>query len=180
MIKAILFDIDDTLYSYKAAHEIAFARVCAYAEEALGIPPEELKRLYNEEMESMKLLVGSQAAVHNRLIRFLRILERLRLPLSSARTLDSLYWNTLIDAAVPEPGCREALESLKQSGYILGVGTNMTLDWQLVKLEKLGLLPLFSFVVSSEEAGWDWLICLRMSRWSFAMRLSSSRRVFCS
>ena len=153
MIKAILFDIDDTLYSYKAAHEVAFARVCAYAEEALGIPPEELKRLYNEEMESMKLLVGSQAAVHNRLIRFLRILERLRLPLSAARTLDSLYWNTLIDAAVPEPGCREALESLKQSGYILGVGTNMTLDWQLVKLEKLGLLPLFSFVVSSEEAG---------------------------
>ena len=153
MIKAILFDIDDTLYSYKAAHEVAFARVCAYAEEALGIPPEELKRLYNEEMESMKLLVGSQAAVHNRLIRFLRILERLRLPLSAARALDSLYWNTLIDAAVPEPGCREALESLKQSGYILGVGTNMTLDWQLVKLEKLGLLPLFSFVVSSEEAG---------------------------
>ena len=43
MIKAILFDIDDTLYSYKAAHEVAFARVCAYAEEALGIPPEELK-----------------------------------------------------------------------------------------------------------------------------------------
>ena len=41
-------------------------------------------------------------------------------------------------------------------GYILAdkwFGTNMTLDWQLVKLEKLGLLPFFSFVVSSEEAG---------------------------
>ena len=35
----------------------------------------------------------------------------------------------------------------------LGIGTNMTLDWQLVKLEKLGLLSYFSFVVSSEEAG---------------------------
>ena len=153
MIKAIIFDIDDTLYSYKRAHEIAFARMCDYAEQTLGLPAQTMAADYQAEAQAMKAYVGGQAAIHNRLIRFQRILERRKLSLSQARVLDCLYWNTLIAAAELEPGCREALEGLKQAGYILGVGTNMTLDWQLVKLEKLGLLPLMSFVVSSEEAG---------------------------
>lgn len=153
MIKAVIFDIDETLYSYKRAHAVAFARVCDFAQQELSIPPQEMKTYYDAELGTMKQQLGPQAAIHNRLIRFLRILEQKQLPLSYARVLDSLYWNTLVDAAVPEPGCIQALEELKQAGYILGVGTNMTLDWQLVKLERLGLLSYFSFVVSSEEAG---------------------------
>lgn len=153
MIKAIFFDIDDTLYSYKAAHKVAFERVCAYAEETLGISPQVLKDHYDAQMDIMKARMGHQAAIHSRLIRFLGLLEEQKKPLEYARLLDSLYWNTLIDAAVAEPGCRECLEDLKKAGYVLGVGTNMTLDWQLCKLEKLGLIQYFSYVVSSEEAG---------------------------
>ena len=42
---------------------------------------------------------------------------------------------------------------LRQRGLVTAVGTNMTLDWQLEKLSRLGLLEEFSLVVSSEEAG---------------------------
>lgn len=153
MIKAVIFDLDDTLYSWKSAHEIAFAKVCEYAGEKLNIPPQAFQESYNAEFDFVKQRLGRQASIHNRLIRFLRILEARKLPLEHADILNRLYWNTLIDVSAPEPGCPECLRALKQAGMILGVGTNMTLDWQLEKLRRLGLLSYFEFVVSSEEAG---------------------------
>ena len=41
MIKAVIFDIDNTLYSYDKAHEQAFPKLAGYAEAELGIPEAE-------------------------------------------------------------------------------------------------------------------------------------------
>lgn len=153
MIKAIIFDLDDTLYSWKATHSGAMDKVAAYVRETLKTDPEEMFSFYKAEMKQMEAEIGKQAAIHSRLIRFLRFLEHKKLPLDHAQIMDRIYWHAVLDAAVPEPGCPEALAQLKQQGYILGMGTNMTLDWQLAKLSKLNLLQFFSFIVSSEEAG---------------------------
>ena len=101
----------------------------------------------------MKDLLGSQAAIHNRMIRFLRILEKLRLPLSHAKAMNDLYWNTLLEAAQPEPHIEDCLKDLQTKGFILGIGSNMTLDWQMAKLQKLGLTDYFTVILTSEEAG---------------------------
>lgn len=153
MPKAILFDVDNTLYSETNAHSIAFAKVTDYVQANLGIDPDTWGQLCKAEMAAMKAHLGLNAAIHNRMIRFLRILEDRKLPLYHAKVLNDLYWEALIDAAQPKEGVNDALAALKKAGCILGVGTNMTLDWQMVKLQKLGLLDLFDFVVSSEEAG---------------------------
>lgn len=153
MIKAVIFDLDDTLYSWKATHTGAIDRVAVYAKQVLGADPDDLFAFYKAEMKIMEAQIGKQAAIHSRLIRFLRFLEERHLPLHHAQIMDQLYWHAILDAARPEPGCPEALAQLKQQGYILGMGTNMTLDWQLEKLSKLDLLQYFSFIVSSEEAG---------------------------
>lgn len=153
MIKAIIFDLDDTLYSWKAVHPTGMDAVSAYAKDALGADPEDLLNFYKAEAKQIQSELGKQAAIHNRLIRFLRYLEQRHLPLHHGQIMERLYWNTLLDAAKPEPGCPDALQALKQAGYILGIGSNMTLDWQMEKLKRLDLLQYFSFVVSSEEAG---------------------------
>lgn len=153
MIKAVFFDLDNTLYGEKKAHRIAFDRVCQVVSQELGIDGETWKRLCAEEMAQMKARLGNQAAIHNRMIRFLRILEKRGLPLHYAKELNDLYWNTLVSEAQPEPGVKACLEELRQRGLVTAVGTNMTLDWQLEKLSRLGLLEEFSLVVSSEEAG---------------------------
>lgn len=153
MPKAILFDVDNTLYSETNAHAIAFAKVTDYVQQHLGIGPDTWAVLYKEEMAKMKALLGLNAAIHNRMIRILRILEDRKLPLYHAKVLNDLYWEALVEAAQPEEGVKEALTALKKAGYRLGIGTNMTLDWQMVKLQKLELLDLFDFIVSSEEAG---------------------------
>lgn len=153
MLKAILFDIDNTLYSETSAHNIAFSKVTAYVQQQLNIAPDTWSQLCKEEWDAMKGRLGQTAAIHNRMIRFLSILEKQKLPLYHAPALNDLYWMALLDAAKPEEGVRDTLTALKKEGYILGVGTNMTLDWQMRKLQTLGLLEFFDFVLSSEEAG---------------------------
>ena len=153
MIKAIFFDVDNTLYSETKAHAIAFPKVQEYAQVHLGLPSALFEQLYKDEMDEMKALLGKNAAIHNRMIRFLRILEKRGLPLYHAKVLNDLYWNTLVENAQPEEGIQDCLELLRSRGYLLGIGTNMTLDWQMAKLQKIGLIDEFSLLLSSEEAG---------------------------
>ena len=151
MIKTIFFDIDNTLYSYTQAHAAAFPVVCDYAREQLGL--KDFAADWAAHIKSHAAEIGPQSAIHSRLIRCLRILEQHNKPLEYAQVLDRLYWETLIQAAVPEPGVPECLRTLRQRGYVLGIATNMTLDWQLSKLKRLAILDNFRYIISSEEAG---------------------------
>lgn len=153
MIKAVFFDIDNTLYSETQAHGAAWLALTRYVWDRFAIDAETWQGYYSREMAQMKDLLGPQAAIHNRMIRFQRILEKLRLPLSHAKIMNDLYWNALLEAARPEPHIEDCLADLKERGYLLGIGTNMTLDWQMAKLQKLELTDYFSLILSSEEAG---------------------------
>ena len=153
MIRTAIFDIDNTLYDYDAAHAAAFAALTGYAQRELGVAPEDFPALHHAANEVLKAHAGSNcAATHNRLIRYQLLLEQLGKPLTHAPVMERLYWNTLVDAAVPSPGVEDCLRALKAAGVRLGIGTDMTADWQYVKLERLGLLPWFDFIVTSEEA----------------------------
>jgi putative hydrolase of the HAD superfamily len=152
MIKAVIFDIDNTLYSYDAAHAAAWEVLCGYAREHLGMDREEFTRCHKEAMEIVKERLGADcAALHDRCLRYQILLEKHTLPLHHALTMSERYWDTLIRAAVPTPGIMECLPNLKEAGYILGIGTDMTLEYQLKKLIGLQMLPYFDFVVTSEE-----------------------------
>lgn len=154
MIKALIFDIDNTLYSYDRGHEPAWEALCGYALTELSMDRETFSREIQAASRVVAEHLGTpQAALHNRALRFQVMLERNKLPLSHAASMNRLYWDTLIAASRPEPGVPETLETLKAAGCILGIGSDMTLEIQLEKLEKLGLLHFFDFIVTSEEAG---------------------------
>ena len=152
MIQTVIFDIDNTLYDYDAAHAVAFQALTEYAQRELGVRPEEFPALHKAANTVLKARTGGNcAAIHNRLIRYQILLEDLGKPIFHAPRMERLYWNTLLDAAVPSPGALSCLTQLKEGGKRLGLGTDMTADWQYVKLERLGMLPLFDFMVTSEE-----------------------------
>ena len=152
MIQAVIFDIDNTLYDYDAAHAVAFQALSEYAQHTLGVDSKEFEALHQRANQLLQARTGGDcAAIHNRLLRYQILLEELGKPIPHAPVMERLYWNTLIDAAVPSPGARDCLEQLRQAGLRLGVGTDMTADWQYAKLERLNLLPLLDFVVTSEE-----------------------------
>ncbi|MCD7837545.1 MAG: HAD family hydrolase [Clostridiales bacterium] len=152
MIKVVIFDIDNTLYNFDAAHQVALGALLDYAQQELGIASEEFQRLYKDMNRELTKRMGSCAAIHNRLIRCQNILERLDKPIGHALQMSDLYWNTLLDVMKPSPGAAETVQRLKAQGMKLGVGTDMTARMQFAKLERLGLLPYIDFLVSSEEA----------------------------
>lgn len=154
MIKAVIFDVDDTLYDFTKAHKAAFEELAAYAGRSLGLSREAFEKLHRETFEELKVRMGNVAAVHNRCIRCQVMLEKTGAPLyPHALKMNDLYWDTLLEAAVPFGGVPETLKQLKGLGMRIGIGTDMTARMQFKKLEALGLLPDIGFAVSSEEAG---------------------------
>lgn len=154
MIKAVIFDVDNTLYNFTKAHRAAFRALAAYAGERLGLSGESFKRLHRETAEELRAYMGEVAALHNRCIRYQVMLEKLGLPLyPHVLEMEGLYWDTLLKEAVPSAHAKETLRSLKDRGIRIGVGTDMTARMQFRKLETLGMLAYVDFLVSSEEAG---------------------------
>ncbi len=151
MIKAVIFDIDNTLYDYDKAHAAGWEALLAYVREHLAIDREIFARLHREAAERVKERLGADCpAVHDRCLRYHTLLEENHLPTHHAIAMSELYWDTMIGSAVPIPGIMECLSKLKEAGYILGIGSDMTIEYQLKKLIRLQMLPCFDFLVCSE------------------------------
>lgn len=153
MIKSIIFDLDDTLYDFTSAHAFAMKRLMAYVRANLGLEPERFDALNREALNRQKQRLGSCAALHNRLIRYQMLLEAAGKPIAHAPEMEELYWSTLLERIRPTHGAIETLGSLRLSGYTIGIGTNMTANWQYAKLKRLGLMAYVDYIVTSEEAG---------------------------
>lgn len=152
-IKAFLFDLDNTLYNYDAAHECAMAALLDAYGGAFGLSAPDFQTLYAETMaEQIRRAGGGCAGIHSRLIRFQMMLERLGQPVSRAPDMDQTYWTAFLNSMRPDPETGRILDTLRAAGYRVGVGTNMTAEWQYAKLRKLDLLDRIDFLVSSEEA----------------------------
>lgn len=154
MIKALICDIDNTLYCYDDAHEVALRALADAVHRTLGVPAEELPALHQQAYEIQQDRTGAQiAAIHNRLIRCQIILEQLGLPVSHAPRMAEAYWSAFLSHMRPFPGAETSMALARAAGLAVGVGTNMTADYQFMKLERLGLMKYVDFMVTSEEAG---------------------------
>lgn len=154
MIKALIFDIDNTLYDYDAAHEAAFQALAEDAGRSLGLSAQQFSDLHREANRIQQARAGiPSAAIHNRLIRYQIMLEQIGEPISRAPQMSEIYWSTFLAHMRLTPGAEECLSFLKEACFMVGIGTNMTADYQYAKLERLGLLRYVDFMVTSEEAG---------------------------
>ena len=153
MMKAVIFDLDNTLYNYDKAHAAAFAALRRFVRENMALPGERFDAFHAEASRILTLRCGGGPAIHNRLIRFQILLELAGLPIGAAPAMADCYWRTLLDHMEAEPGAAETLQALQAMGLRIGVGTNMTADRQFEKLKRLELLRWVNFLVTSEELG---------------------------
>ena len=156
MIKAVIFDLDNTLYNFDAANEFGIRALAAYTELVFGWDYPRMKDLYEESREKLTELMGDVGSAHNRLLRFQNLLEEKKLPLHPhALEMAKAYWRGVLDNMALSPGAREIMEELRRMGIRIGLGTDMTAYMQYEKLIRLGLMEYMDFIVSSEEAGTD-------------------------
>ena len=156
MIKAVIFDLDNTLYNFDAANEFGIRALAAYTEPVFGWDYPRMKDLYEESREKLTERMGDVGSAHNRLLRFQNLLEEKKLPLHPhALEMAKAYWRGVLDNMALSPGAREIMEELRRMGVRIGLGTDMTAYMQYEKLIRLGLMEYMDFIVSSEEAGTD-------------------------
>ncbi len=154
-MKAVIFDIDDTMYDFKGTHAIAMKALRDYCELSFSIGEKQFQESYEKAMKLVaKRTVIDCAANHNRLVRFQCMLDLWNVPKpSEAIRMYHIYWDTLMDAMKPEAGLVKLLQSLRSKNILTGVGTDMTAYIQYKKLERLGLLDQINYIITSEETG---------------------------
>ena len=65
MIKAVIFDLDNTLYNFDAANEFGIRALAAYTEPVFGWDYPRMKDLYEESREKLTERMGDVGSAHN-------------------------------------------------------------------------------------------------------------------
>lgn len=154
-VRAIWFDLDDTLYDSAPVYEAGLRRAHRrFAAEHPGCW-DEFRRLYRVARANVKQAIPASTSVHSRLLYFKRLVEartgRCRPALTLA--MDQAYSEAFEE--IPSDPALTVLTALA-ADRPLGLLTNQLCETQLQKL--CWLDPdgaLFSWVVTSEEVGAD-------------------------
>lgn len=156
-IKAVLFDLDDTLYGeFPQCNRAGFAAADAYAAEVLGLP----EGVFGQRMEQARRALAQQLPgtpeSHDRVLYAKHALEALGIsPIRHAEPIAQVYWKAVLDRMQVRPGVPELLDALRARGIQVVVCTNMLADVQMRKLCRLGLDARVDHLVTSEDAGAD-------------------------
>lgn len=155
MIKAVIFDLDNTLYSYDANHAYGMEALEGYCRETFGITEEETQEYYRKAGYIMANRIGTDtAALHSRMLRLQCMMELLKKPLfPHVQKMYHIYWDAFLQHIEPNPGFLDFLMELRKRKIRIGIGTDMTAYIQYKKLEAIGAEVYIDFMVTSEEAG---------------------------
>lgn len=154
MIKAVIFDLDDTLYGYKALDREARGRVKDYTCEKLGITKQAYDEAYAYGRDETKRQLGEVAASHNRMLYCQKTLENLGVnPVPLSLRMYEIYWGTFLEKMCLFEGVREFIDCMHAHKVTMMVCTDLTAHIQHRKIEALGIADDIKYLVTSEEAG---------------------------
>ena len=126
--KAIIFDTDNTLYSYPNAHKLALKSVFSKAEVLLDIKKNLFEEKFNEAKIEVKKRINNQASSHSRLLYIQRTIELLGFKTQLLLTLDleQTYWRTFLQSCNLFPNVRELLQKLNSLKIKTAIITDLT------------------------------------------------------
>lgn len=149
--KAILLDIDNTLYNYNITHKIAFEHVSDFCEKGFSKNKTTIEKAYNKARKRVHTELSETASSHNRLLYFQKMCEILELnPLVHSLKIYNIYWDTFLEQLNPFDGVYDLLEKYKNKICLV---TDLTAHIQYRKIEKLKLNEYCQHIVTSEESG---------------------------
>lgn len=156
-IRAVLFDLDDTLYGdFATCDRLGLQAAGRYAEQAAGIPAAKAAEAMHHGRLLLRDTSKDEPESHDRVLFAKLGLESIGVnPIPYAEGMHAAYWNAVLDAMRRREGVLELLTRLKEHGVPVGVCTNMMADIQMRKLCRLGLAEVCGALITSEEAGLD-------------------------
>ena len=151
--KGIIFDLDDTLYNYTECHAVALRTCIEFLCSIARYEYDSVFIMYTEISKQLKYELPGVASSHNKSIYFKQLLEKLGVSYSHYTTINDMYWRTFYETMRPFCGVCEFIKWNRNIGVKIGILTDYETEYQIIKLEKLGLLDLVDYIVTSEEIG---------------------------
>ncbi len=158
MAKAVLFDLDNTLYDYGRCHRVAMEACLAVLKRAApGLTRKAFVQQYDEARREVKNELIGHAASHNRVLYFQRLVETLvgRFDGALILRLNDAYWRSVLGTLRPRAGVLRTFRALHARGIKIVIVTNLTARVQIQKLRRLGISRYVDSLVTSEEVGMD-------------------------
>ncbi|PYR76212.1 MAG: hypothetical protein DMF86_13055 [Acidobacteria bacterium] len=156
MRRAVLFDLDDTLFDHHRSSRAALQRVHAASPAADRATYEAFERHHSRFLEEMhiEVLAGRVGLDEARRERFRRVFAALGVEVTSGETASAAaaYRAGYLEARRPMPGAVDLLAALKPKVRIAIVSNNLV-EEQREKLDVCGLAPYVDALVVSEEVG---------------------------
>ena len=150
--KGVILDLDNTIYDYDKCHKIALANVFKIINSD-EYDLEYVQKSYNQISTRLKNELKNTASSHNKGIYFKHLLEYLQIDYTLLSRMNSMYWESFYNNIECFEGVKEFIIWNKQLGKKIGILTDYETEYQIIKLEKLGLLQYVDTVVTSEEVG---------------------------
>lgn len=154
MMRAVIFDLDDTLYSCIPLDKKAKENVARFTCAELAISKEQYQEAYQFGRRETKKRLANVGSGHNRLLYCQKTLEYLGIPpMPLSLRMYEEYWGTFFREMELFPGVRELLRYLREMEIPVMICTDLTAQIQHRKIEALGIAGEIRYLVSSEEAG---------------------------
>ncbi len=157
-IKAVLFDLDDTLFDYQTVHDKTLVKLFDRISEIINMPIEMVKIAFElAQKEVKKQLIGT-AASHNRDLYFQKLFELLnskikhKIEAKYIVELFRLYWDTFFKNIKKDKYAIKVLKFLKSNWIKTWIITDSQTYSQLKKMELLWISQYIDVLVTSEEA----------------------------
>lgn len=153
--RAVIFDLDHTLYNFMDCHERADRAVGQYVADHFGIGYDSYHQKILAAMKKTEEKVGTvNASSHSRTLRYQTFCEDIGAPaIDYTYPMRNLYWDSFFEGMELEPAVERTLAALQETGVRLLIATDMTCGVQLEKIRILGISRYLDFLVTSEEAG---------------------------
>jgi putative hydrolase of the HAD superfamily len=152
-IKAVVFDLDNTLYNYKNSHEKALFKALNMISVRHQISFDTLFEKYEEIRINLKKTLKNTASSHSRYIYFFNIYREFKYNLNEVEEIHSLYWHTYLKSLKLNPGVKHLLEILKKRKIKTYILSDFLIEYTFKKLIALKILHYFEDIITSEEVG---------------------------
>ncbi|TAK17324.1 MAG: HAD family hydrolase [Acidobacteria bacterium] len=156
--RAVLCDLDDTLFDHAGATRDALAHVRTLSAELGRWTLDEFDRRHRITLETLHLevLAGKWTIEDARIERFRRLLAEAGVDERRPAVLEDLSWGyrgAYEHAWRLVPGALALVGAIKDAGTRLAIVTNNVVREQRLKIERGGLAPFVDVLVTSEEFG---------------------------
>lgn len=147
MLKAVIFDIDDTLFDHRHSARTGLATLQSYFPTALGtVPLDDLERTHRELLNTIHIQVlnGTLDQGEARRLRFAKLLTRYGIEASEEEqlVLRRRYRASYQSSRRAALGAIPLLKALRERELRIGLLSNNLVEEQLGKLDACGLREL--------------------------------------